>query len=248
MKPLKTILFICLLLNASFAYSQGGTHITRIPKKISTFQIGIIGSVDLCFRTLENKQRETSIDQLMSFRNQTETFKFGYHTGINLGVNISEHFGMEVGVIYANKGWETTLMNFIYPVPDPTLPEKGRSIYNCNFIDVPLRANFYAGKGKVRFYGSFGIVTNILVSQNETFVKKFADGRTEYEVYDTNHPFEKVVFSGTVSAGIDIRFNKFLSLRAAPNFSHNIGRFVDDPMSDYLWTAGFGASVHYGWY
>lgn len=248
MNQAKVLLLFFLNFSVLTLFSQGGTQITRIPKKYSTFQVGLIGSVDMCFRSLENKQREQSIDELIRFRNETETYKFGYHAGIGLAVNATEHFGMELGVIYSNKGWETVLMNYIYPTPSPTLPEKGRSIYNCNFIDIPLTANFYGGKGKIRFFGSVGIVTNVLIGQNETFVDKYADGRTEYSVYDTNYPFEKVVFSGTVSAGIDWRFNKFISLRIAPNFSHNIGRFYDTPVSDYLWTAGFGASLYYGWY
>ena len=104
------------------------------------------------------------------------------------------------------------------------------------------------GNGKIRFYGSVGLVTNILVAQNETFVKKYNDGRTEYESFPTNYSFDKVLFSGYLSAGIDWKINKYLNLRVAPNFTHNIGRFIDNTYAMYLWSTGFSTSFYYGWY
>jgi len=248
MKQVKLILIFLLCSAAIHSYGQGKTTLTRIPKNYKTFQIGAIGSIDMCYRTYENKQREASIDNLITSRNEGEMMKFGYHAGLGLCINASENFGMEIGVVYSNRGYETKLMNYIYTVPQPGAPIQGRSIYNYNFIDVPIKGNFFVGKGKVRFYGSIGVTTNVLISQNETFVKKYDDGRTEREVFQTNNNFEKVIFSASVAAGIDIKFNKYLNLRLAPNFSHSIGRFQEGPLSMYLWTAGFGANFYYGWY
>lgn len=248
MKQAKVFFFFFLTSITLPLFSQGGTHITRIPKNYSTFQVGGIGSVDICFRTLENKQRVQSIDDLISTKNNGETVKFGYHAGIGFCINASEHFGMETGIIYTNRGYETKLMDYIYITPDPALPTKGRSIYNYNFIDIPLKGNFYLGKGKVRFYGSVGLSANILITENETFVKKYEDGRTEYEVFKTSGGFEPVVFSALLEAGIDVKFNKHLNLRVAPNFSHTLGRFADGPISEYLWNTGLSASFYYGWY
>ncbi len=239
-----TLLFsICIS-----GFSQGGTYITGPARNYNTFQIGGIGSLDMCYRTLENKQREQSIENLIELKNNSETFKFGYSAGIGFCMNVSQHFGMEVGVLYSNKGYETKLTDYIYAVPEPGMPTQGRSIYNYNFIDVPLKANFFAGKGKVKFYTSFGIITNVLVNQNETFVKKYEDGRTEYDVFTTNYPYEKVVFSATLAAGIDCKFSKSLHLRISPHFSHTIGRFWNGPISGYLWNTGISADFYYGWY
>lgn len=248
MNQAKVLLFLILFSTASTTFSQGGTSITRVPKNYNTFQLGIIGAVDLCYRSLENKQRETSVANQIDIKNSGETFKFGYHAGLTLGINVSNNFGMEIGVIYANRGYETKLTDYIYVQPEPTMPTQGRSIYNYNFIDVPIRANFFAGKGKLKFYGSVGIITNVLVGQNETFVKKYADGRKEYDVFETNNTFEQVTFSGSVAAGIDYYFNKHVSLRLAPCFNHNLGRFSNTPLSVYLWNAGFSATIFYGWY
>lgn len=249
MKQAKFILFFLLISSLVPSFGQGRTGITRIPKNYKTFQIGGIGSLDMCYRTYENKQREASIDNLIASRNEEEMMKFGYHAGIGFCMNASEHFGIEVGIIYSNRGYETKLVNYIYPTtPEPGYPIQGRSIYNYNFIDIPIKANFFFGKGKVRFYGSIGYSANILVSQNETFVKKYQDGSTDREVFQTNNNFEKVIFSANVEAGIDVKFNKYLNLRLAPHFSHSIGRFQEGPISMYLWTAGFGASFYYGWY
>lgn len=249
MKQAKLIFFILLFSIITSSFGQGKTTVTRVPKNYKTFQIGGIGSVDMCFRTFENKQREISIDNLIAMRNQAEMIKFGYHAGLGFCMNASEHFGIEVGVVYSNRGYETKLFNYIYQTPpDASMPIQGRSIYNYNFIDIPVKANFFAGKGKVRFYGSVGVSANILVAQNETFVKKYQDGHTDREVFQTNNDFEKVIFSGNVEAGIDIKFNKYLNLRLAPNFSHSIGRFMEGPLSEYLWTAGFGAGFYYGWF
>jgi hypothetical protein len=247
MKPIGACFLLYLSCFIQGLVAQGNTNLTHDAKGFPTFQIGAIGSVDICYRTLENKRGEPSIDQLIELENANHTVKFGYHAGLGFCINVSKHFGMETGVIYANRGYETKLQEFIYAQPDPTAPTHGRSIYNYNYIDVPIKANFFAGKGKVRFYGSVGIVTNVLVAQNETFVKKYADGRTTYEVFQTNWPFERVVFSGMVAAGIDVKFSDKLNLRISPNFSHNIGRFVDAPISGYLWSTGLSADFYFGW-
>jgi len=242
-----TVILLLLAFCNIVIMSQGYTSITS-NKRYKTFQIGAIGSLDMCFRTLENKERESSVQSIIDSRNNTETFKFGYSGGLGFSMNVTEHFGMETGILYTNRGYETRLMNYIYITPDPSLPEQGRSIYNYNFIEVPVKANFFAGRNKVRFFCSFGINTNILVAQNETFVKKYADGRTEYDVFKTDFDFQKVVFSGSLAAGLDIKFNNYLNLRVYPTFSHQFGKFMDAYISEYLWNTGLTAAFYYGWY
>lgn len=248
LRLMKRLLVGLLIVHSLTLVAQGGTNVTRKPRNYTVFQIGGIGSTNMCFRTLENTRSEMSVDQLIDLRNQGETMKFGYHAGIGFCINVSENFGVETGIQYANMGFETQLMDYIYVSYDPSLPIKGRSIYNLNYIQIPLKGNIFVGKGKVKFYSSIGVQTNALVNQNETIVKKFEDGRTEYEVFDSNYPLEKVHFSGMIEAGIDVKFSKFLHLRAAPNFSHSIGRVVDAHLSTYLWSAGMGLQFYYGWY
>lgn len=247
MRPLKTILSFGFFVAMQTLSAQGNTYFTKSIKDFPTFQIGGIGGIDMCYRTLENKRNEASIDELIQYENQTQTVKFGYHAGIGFCINVSKHFGMETGIIYSNRGYETKLQEFIYAQYDPSMPTHGRSIYNYNYIDIPLKANFFAGKGKVRFYASVGVSTNVLVAQNETFVRKYEDGRKTYEVYKSDLPLQNVVFTGLVAAGIDIKFSQQLNLRVSPNFSHNIGRFIDRPVSGYLWTTGISADFYFGW-
>jgi len=248
MKYSRILFSVGFLISMQTLFAQGNTYFTKGLKEFSTFQVGGIGGLDMCFRTLENKKGESSVDELINYENETQMPKFGYHAGIGFCINVSKHFGMETGIIYSNRGYETKLQEFIYPQQhEPGLPTHGRSIYNYNYIDVPLKANFFAGNGKVRFYGSIGVSTNILVAQNETFVRKYADGSTTYEVFKSDLPLQNVVFTGMVAAGIDIKFTQQLNLRLAPNFSHNIGRFIDRPVSGYLWTAGVSADFYFGW-
>ncbi len=247
MRYLRTLLVISFYYTIVFSYGQGNTYITKKMRDYPVFQIGGIGGIDMCFRTLENKKGDPSIDELIKYENENQTLKFGYHAGLGFCINISKHFGMETGVIYSNRGYETVMQEFIYVQYDPTMPTHGRSIYNYNYIDIPLKANFFVGKGKVRFYSSFGISTNVLVAQNETFVRKYEDGRKTYEVFKSDLPLQNVVFSGMVAAGIDVKFSQQLNLRIAPNFGHNIGRFIDRPVSGYLWTAGLSADFYFGW-
>ena len=96
-----------MLINCVGSFSQGNTSITQIPKNYKTFQVGGIGSLDMCFRNLENPRKEISIDNLIATKNSGETFKFGYHTGIGFCINVSQYFGMELGVVYSNMGYET---------------------------------------------------------------------------------------------------------------------------------------------
>lgn len=246
MRSAKHIIFLVGCMLFSMAYSQGNTNITRAFKEFHVFQIGVVASPNICYRTLENKERATSIDELIGMRNGSETIKWGYHVGLDFQLNVSKHFGMSLGVVYCNRGYETQLTDFIYPQPDPSLPIKGRSIYNFNYIDIPLKANFLIGRRSVKFYASFGVITSALLFENQTLMRKFEDGHKEYESFPTNFNYQNVVFSGTVSAGLDIKTGKFMNLRFAPYFTHNIGRVIDEPLSTYLWTTGIQVGYYFG--
>src|SRR5689334_8732270 len=113
----RTFLLFCLIFSVRVLVAQGNTNLTRDTKGFSSFQVGAIGSIDMCYRTLENKRGDPSIDQLIKFENDNNTIKFGYHAGIGFCINVSKHFGMETGVIYSNRGYETKLQEFIYPQP-----------------------------------------------------------------------------------------------------------------------------------
>lgn len=206
--------------------------------------IGLIVSPDYCYRTITS-DGTVSMDNIVSSRNKNETAQSGITSGINLCYFFKKRFSIETGINYSNRGYRTKYFSdFISPVPDPFIPTRINYIYNYNFIDIPLKINFIAGRKRMRFIAGAGINTNFLLFFKEAQIAEYADGRTiiSYPKPETGFNFSDL--SVSLSAGTDINLTNKLNLRIEPTYRYGLGIKQTSPIKEHLWNAG----LNFGFY
>lgn len=193
-------------------------------QEFNSFLIGASFSPEYSYRTLTGIN-----DELVNFRNKNEIGKFGYTTGISIISNVSKLFGIEIGIQYSNKGYQTKKPILIM-MPEPWFPYERNVTYEYEYLDIPLKANFTFGENRLRYIATAGIIINFPISGN-------------------NSDFD---FSPTIGAGIEYKITDKLILRAIPNFKHGIlsnGLVSSNnrkAYNEYLWSAGIEIGIFYG--
>ncbi len=241
---MKHLTIILLTLTAFSSYGQDKTKETS-SSDFKRVQIGVNISPDICFRTLKNNDGSSTGDLVVKLNNENETIKVGYTAGLNVCFNIKKFIGLETGIQYSNKGYQTKFNDLIFGQPDPSAPNKAKFIYNFHYIDIPVKANFTIGKKKVRFFTSVGVTPNIFIKETSTSVLVYSD-RTDRKTSPTNYDFKKVNISPTISVGIDWKINSRMNLRVEPTFRYGVLNIIDAPVTDYLYSGGLNISYYFG--
>jgi hypothetical protein len=207
--------------------------------------IGFNFSPDYSFRTLKNNDGASSTDLVIKNRNDIETTKFGYTTGLNICINFSQLVGFETGIQFSNKGYKTKNQDLVYFPPSPSSPTKAKFIYAYQYIGIPLKAKFSFGKGKVRFHSSIGFMTNFLLNIKQTSNYEYSNGKTEKKSQSSKSGFKTVDISPMISVGIDYKLNNKIHLLAEPTFRYGVIKTKDAPVTEKLWNAGLNVGFYY---
>jgi hypothetical protein len=238
------LLFISTCLLGSSAFAQSNKLL-----------IGVSVSPDMCYRTLKNTDGSSTASMIIDLRNENEQPKLGYSTGVALCYNFSNHWGIETGLQYSTKGEAFVNDNLtfgssipyygFYSNPLKPAPTKVTFIYNYNYLDIPLRVIFSAGKGKVRFVASAGITTNLLLNATQTSIVKYEEADTERKTQDQPTDYKSLNVSPTLSAGIDWSLSTKFNVRVEPVFRYGLLKIVDAPITSYLWSGGLSITCYY---
>jgi len=241
---MKNLTIFLLTLAALSSYGQDKTKETPTAD-FKRVQIGINVSPDICFRTLKNNDGSSTSDLIVERNNKNETIKVGYTAGLNVCFNIKKFVGLETGIQYSNRGYQTKMRDLVYAQPEPSAPNRVKLIYNFHCIDIPVKANFTIGKKKVRFFTSVGVTTNIFITETQTSVLIYSD-RTDRKTSPTNIDYNKVNISPTISVGIDFKINSRMNLRVEPTFRYGVLKIIDAPVTGYLYSAGLNIGYYFG--
>ncbi len=244
MKTIKPLITLTLTLTTFCSFGRDKTN-DNFPTDFKRVQIGFNISPDLCFRTLKGNENSATSNFVMKNNKQRETLKVAYTAGLNVCYNIKKSIGIETGIQYSNKGFQTKLDKVVPLVPDPTNPDKFKYIFNYHYLDFPLKVNFTFGENKVRFFSSAGITTNLFLKQIQTNAYNFPD-RTVRTSNPTRYDYKKVNLSPNISIGIDYKINEKMNLRIEPTFRYGVIAISDDPVTDYLYNGGLNISYYYG--
>ena len=242
-----TLLLITTLNISMFAQDKPNDDATTFNK----VQIGINFSPDIAYRAVKNVNTTYISNLLFANAANTETAKFGYTGGFNLCYNIKRYFGLEIGVQFSNKGYQTKTQNLIWPQTTVNQPTKYRDILNFYYLDIPVKANFSFGKKKLCFFSSIGLTTSVFLTEGSTSILTYADGKTTHNTQagGSNSYMTKVGLSPTISLGINYKINSKTSLRIEPTFRYGVIK-ADNTTSNginyYLWTCGLNIGYYFG--
>ena len=225
---MKKLFFITLILIASVTYGQSKSTASENASK--GFQLGLNASPDYCFRTMPS---------------YFEVPKLGYTFGLNTVYQFKQHFSVETGLHYSNKGCQTSKMDLFFFEPDPSNPNQAKYIYNYHFIDIPLKANFIFGSRKIKFFTSVGLTTNLFIKETQTNTYVYTDRTETTTISPSLMDIRKVNFTPTLSTGIDWSLHPNVNLRVEPNFQYSSLSFTNSPLTGNLFSAGLKMSVYY---
>lgn len=240
---MKRITLIFLTINAISTFGQTANE--TMSSDYKKVQFGINISPDICFRTLKNNDTDPSNDFVLDERNKNETFKLGYTGGLNVCYNFNKNIGLEAGIQYSNRGYQSNFLDIINGQSEPHMPNKMKFIYNYYYLDIPLKINYSVGKKKVRFFASLGFSTNILMTANESDLFIYSDHALK-KTFTSNYDYSKLNLTPIGSVGIDYKINNRMNLRVEPTFRYGVFKIIDTPITGYLYSGGLNVSYFFG--
>lgn len=213
------------------------------------FQIGVNFLPDVDYRLLQqNTSSSIGVKLIINQRNKVEVPKFGYTTGLNFCYNIKSFVGIEVGVQYSNKGYQSKKQDLYFDFNGSTYILTGdyfKYVDEFHYIDIPVKVNFTVGKKKVRFFTSVGLVTNMLVRANEVVVWT-ENGTIHKSTNNETKNCNRVNLSPMLSLGIDYKINNKMNLRVEPTARFGVLSVLDGSIKEYLYSGGLNLSYYFG--
>ena len=242
MKNLLLIL-VPLLLSMS-AYGQEG----------SGFSLGLHLSPDMAYRQVFSFTGTG--DWIRGVRNKTEMPKFGYRGGLFGQWELSPQASLQVGLSYANKGYEMTWREPLKALEpdDPHIPVNYHMIHSYHFLVVPVNANYYFNSGQVRYFISGGLAANVPFGKSVTTLHNFVDRVEERKsgLHSVPVGFRPLNLSAQIGFGFDRALAEGWVLRIHPEFRHDIisitnASFTPLPnepgIKGYFYSAGINVGV-----
>ena len=226
-------------------YETSDERQKKQPKKSTSILIGINFSPDYSFHSLTNNDGSSSTDAVIKNRNSIEIAKFGFTTGIDLCIDLSQSLAIETGIQFSNKGYKTKALDLLFAQPDPSLPINASFQYSYQYVGIPVKARFTFGKNKLHFISGIGFMTNILIHQNVNVKQGYPGGRKDEKNQSSTSDYKKIDISPMVSFGLDYTINNKLHLIAEPVFRYGVIKTRDAPVTEHLWSAGFNCGIYY---
>ena len=194
---------LLILLISTLALGQSKDSI-----KLNGFKIGIVFSPDYCYRFLNYSASNNWVEDL---RNDEEEPTFGYTTGLGFKMDLTDRWVIETGLLYSIKGEQTRDTNLVWVVPNANLPVKSKTQYHFKYIDIPLKAQYYFGNRRVKFFLSAGVSFNIFSEKATKVISEFEDGHKTSENSMVDLGYLKFNLAALIGCGIkyDIKKKEF---------------------------------------
>jgi hypothetical protein len=237
---------LLLMTICSLAAQGQDTLKSKPPKGFKKKLIGFNISPDYSNRTLKNNSGTGSSNAIIDLRDKQENGRIGITAGVNICFNFTKKTGLETGIQYSRKGYQTKKYDLVYAVPDPAAPVRAKFRYSYHYIDIPLKINIAKGNGKLRLIAAAGITANILLKTTVTGVYEYPDGKTEKNTRQSVYNYRKINISPMISLGADYRINDKMYLRAEPTFRYAMLKITNTPVTEHLWSAGLNIGFYYG--
>lgn len=241
----RLILFTALLSFGATAQETLGELPIRDPgtsATVSRWQVGLSFSPDLTYRMLTGEPQ-----WLVDARNESEDPIFGYTTGCNIAFNTSSHFGIALGVHFSEKGYGTRVT---YTDNNANVVGEGRLRAVFDYVEIPLKANFTLGDGKLRWTASAGIINGILIDARQVSTYDITGDSSGKSSVNTTSDYKQYNFSAMVGTGIDWQLGPNMHLKVEPTIRYGLSQIVNHEtvatsMDISLWNAGVNTGLYF---
>ena len=231
------LLFLLMLIPLNYLLCQDSDS-TRQGK----FLVGLTFSPDYCYRTLK---ADSSLQWIVELRDNAETPRWGYTTGLNFGWKISKSVIIEAGILYSDKGEQSKNIPVVSFDGNPDEALTATIIRHYIYLDIPLKANYNIMNKRVKLFFSGGVSPNIFVSERTTVFINYADGHTEKHHSTSNSGMSRVNLTLISGFGASFDINSKLSVKAEAMCRHSVTSIIDAPIKSYLFSAGLNTGIYY---
>lgn len=238
MKP--SILTLQLLLTSIIAFGQVSSDKEKFKPKA---YFGLIFQPNIDFRILKNESDAPIAPYLYDTRQENEAPKFGYDFGLDVTLLLTENIGIESGIQYADKGYRHKVQEIPYFIPVPDQPTHSGFDYRFHHVKFPLGIHVRFGTGKLKFSGALGVSLAYLAFVSSTQIYRYENGETETQWETATGQFNEFNIFPFASVGALYEFNPKLILRAEPTIRFGALKVTEEPLTSYLWSAGFRVSI-----
>lgn len=222
--------------------------------KTRKLAIGLTFSPDYCYRILQAAVPDKVV--FVKMYNDLEVAKFGFTSGINLAFNISKRVVVEAAILFADKGYRTKEQTYVFFSPigkpgiidtNPDLPEKGRFIYNYNYIDVPLKINYYILTQKLKWYVTAAIAPAIFINSTITSHVRYRDGHFKSKTSSTTSSTKctPINWTGLIGIGCSYNLSSRLYFKLEPTYRRSLTPINKYQFKEYLYSAGLTTGIFY---
>lgn len=242
MKKKKFVLSLPVILFALNTMGQGSE------RTFNRVLVGINLSHDYCSRTVVNRME--SNDSFGGLEAE-ETGKPGFTIGYNVCINLNRRFGLQGGIQYSVKGYQTVTTGLVFgsginPSTGTRTTTTMRDIYKFKYMDIPLIVNYTPGKNKFSFFASAGLTLNVLMGVTETRVFGNPVTSRDRSPVRSTKTYNRFNLSPVLSAGFDYQASDNVHLRVEPTFRYGLLKISDGPERSYLWNMGLNLSFYRG--
>jgi Outer membrane protein beta-barrel domain len=211
--------------------------------KAKRLSIGLSYEEDICYRQLNYSSTNKIAEAI---RNNDETSKFGFTTGINFRYKLSNRITLELAVLYTNIGAKTKIKELEWATVSNELPNKSKTVFAFKTLAAPLKINYKITIGKLNTYITTGLSLNYLINRKTTVTSYFADRGSAKTSDNLRLGFENFTFSLIAGFGIDYPLSKRITLNVEPIFRQGVSSVnTEKSAKEYLYTAGINTRAFY---
>ena len=196
------------------------------------------------YRSLKNNDGSSSSDLVIKQRDDIEKGKLGFTTGFDANIQINRKFEIQTGILYCDQGFRVPKRTTLFETPAPGQPTHFKSKASFNYLGIPLKLNFFSGKGRIKFITGAGLAANFLLRESEVVTLFYADGSEKQYDQTSGFDYDNFNLSLLISAGTEIKLNKNIFLRAVPTFRYGLTELIDQPVTEHLWNIGLDMGVY----
>jgi opacity protein-like surface antigen len=244
------LLIFSILLSVGALYAQNKDSL-----KTKKWAIGLGYSPDYCFRVPYTDEKSAPKST------STEKAKLGITIGVNALYKVAKRLSIETAILYSTKGEKVYTPSLSWNTPggayDPTIPNynsqgsyvtspERNSTYTYQYLEIPLKINWYVLNKKFKLFPSIGCSGNIFLGKKTNTTFLYEDGHSEKEIaHDFNSSYiPKIDLAVLASVGLSYDVSKNIFIKLEPTYKQFIRPLVDVPVSGYFYSFGLNTGLY----
>ena len=209
----------------------------------SKISIGPLFSPDFSYRHLSG---DAQYQYQIANSNNYDIAKISYSGGFSLMYKLINRIDIVTGLLYSDKGEKTKEL----PVSYLSVSPSGRAVssfvnYHMEYMDIPIRVNYYLRNKRLKIFASLGVVADVLLTERIAETLQYTDGHTTTSSTKNRNGFHPVDLSLAAGMGFKYEVTEHMSLLLAPLYTRFITPLDNGPIKSYLYTVGLNIGVYF---